>query len=36
MTDLILHHYDASPFTQRVLQMLGIKGAAAGARSTRR
>ena len=26
MTDLILHHYDASPFTQRVLRMLGIKG----------
>jgi glutathione S-transferase len=26
MTDLILHHYDASPFTQRVLKMLGIKG----------
>jgi glutathione S-transferase len=23
---LILHHYDASPFTQRVLRMLGIKG----------
>jgi glutathione S-transferase len=26
MSDLILHHYDASPFTQRVLRMLGIKG----------
>ena len=26
MTDLILHHYDASPFTQRALRMLGIKG----------
>jgi glutathione S-transferase len=26
MTDLILHHYDASPFTQRVLRMFGIKG----------
>ncbi|MEY2920673.1 MAG: hypothetical protein RL261_1978, partial [Pseudomonadota bacterium] len=26
MTELILHHYDASPFTQRVLRMLGIKG----------
>ena len=25
MTDLILHHYDASPFTQRVLRMLGLK-----------
>lgn len=25
MTDLILHHYDASPFTQRALRMLGIK-----------
>jgi glutathione S-transferase len=25
MTDLILHHYDASPFTQRALKMLGIK-----------
>jgi glutathione S-transferase len=28
MSDLILHHYDASPFTQRVLCMLGIKGLA--------
>jgi glutathione S-transferase len=27
MTDLILHAYDASPFTQRVLKMLGIKRA---------
>lgn len=26
MTDLILHHYDASPFTQRALKMLAIKG----------
>jgi hypothetical protein len=26
MTDLILHSYDASPFTQRVLKMLAIKG----------
>jgi len=26
MNDLILHHYDASPFTQRALKMLGIKG----------
>jgi glutathione S-transferase len=26
MSELILHHYDASPFTQRVLRMLGIKG----------
>ena len=25
MSELILHHYDASPFTQRVLRMLGIK-----------
>jgi len=25
MTELILHHYDASPFTQRVLRMLGLK-----------
>ncbi|HSN71156.1 MAG TPA: glutathione S-transferase N-terminal domain-containing protein, partial [Steroidobacteraceae bacterium] len=28
MTDVILHHYDASPFTQRALRMLGIKGLA--------
>ncbi|MEM9303500.1 MAG: glutathione S-transferase family protein [Pseudomonadota bacterium] len=27
MTDLILHHYDASPFTQKALLMLGCKGA---------
>ena len=26
MTDLILHSYDASPFTQRVLKLLAIKG----------
>ena len=26
MSELILHHYDASPFTQRALRMLGIKG----------
>jgi len=26
MTDLILHHYDASPFTQRALKMFAIKG----------
>jgi glutathione S-transferase len=26
-TDLILHHYDASPFTQKTLRMLGIKEA---------
>jgi glutathione S-transferase len=26
MTDLILHSYDASPFTQRALKMLAIKG----------
>jgi glutathione S-transferase len=25
MTELILHHYDASPYTQRVLKMLAIK-----------
>jgi glutathione S-transferase len=25
--DLILHHYDISPFTQKTLRMLGIKGA---------
>lgn len=25
MSTLILHHYDASPYTQRVLKMLGIK-----------
>lgn len=25
-TDLILHHYDASPFTQKTLRMLGMKG----------
>jgi len=28
MADLILHHYDASPFTQRVLRMLGFKNLA--------
>ena len=27
MTDLILHSYDGSPFTQRVLKMLAIKRA---------
>lgn len=27
-TSLILHHYDASPFSQKALLMLGIKGAA--------
>lgn len=27
-TDLILHHYDASPFTQKTLRMLGIKQAS--------
>lgn len=26
MNELILHHYDASPFTQKALLMLGIKG----------
>lgn len=25
-TDLILHHYDESPFTQKTLRMLGLKG----------
>jgi len=25
MSELFLHHYDASPFTQRVLRMLGVK-----------
>ena len=25
MTDIILHHYDASPFTQKALRMLGLK-----------
>lgn len=28
MTDLILHSYDASPFTQRALKLLAIKGVA--------
>jgi len=28
MTDIIVHHYDASPFTQKVLRMLGLKGLA--------
>lgn len=28
MSDLILHHYDASPFTQKALKMLGLKGLA--------
>lgn len=28
MSDLILHHYDASPFTQRALRMLGLKNLA--------
>lgn len=26
MTDLILHHYDASPFSQKAQKILGIKG----------
>jgi glutathione S-transferase len=26
--DLILHHYDASPFTQKALRMFGLKGLA--------
>jgi len=25
MSDIILHHYDASPFTQKALRMLGLK-----------
>jgi glutathione S-transferase len=25
MTEIILHHYDASPFTQKALRMLGLK-----------
>ena len=25
MTAIILHHYDASPFTQKALRMLGLK-----------
>jgi len=28
MTDIILHHYDASPFSQKVQRMLGLKGLA--------
>jgi len=28
MTDLILHHYDGSPFSEKVRLMLGFKGAA--------
>ena len=28
MNDIILHHYDASPFTQKALRMLGLKGLA--------
>jgi glutathione S-transferase len=28
MTDIILHHYDASPFTQKALRMMGLKGLA--------
>lgn len=28
MTAIILHHYDASPFTQKALRMLGLKGLA--------
>lgn len=26
MTDLILHHYDGSPFTQKAIKMLALKG----------
>ena len=25
MSDIILHHYDASPYTQKVLRILGLK-----------
>ena len=28
MNQIILHHYDASPFTQKALRMLGLKGLA--------
>jgi glutathione S-transferase len=28
MTDIILHHYDASPFSQKAQRMLGLKGLA--------
>ncbi|UCG72894.1 MAG: glutathione S-transferase family protein [Chromatiales bacterium] len=28
MSDIILHHYDASPFTQKAQRMLGLKGLA--------
>ena len=28
MSQIILHHYDASPFTQKALRMLGLKGLA--------
>jgi glutathione S-transferase len=28
VTGIILHHYDASPFTQKVLRMMGLKGLA--------
>ena len=28
MTDIILHHYDASPFSQKAIKMLAIKGLA--------
>lgn len=28
MTDIILHHYDASPFSQKVQRMLGLKNLA--------
>lgn len=28
MTDIILHHYDASPFTQKALRMMGLKDIA--------
>src|SRR3982751_772432 len=28
MTDLILHHYDSSPFSEKVRLMFGIKGLA--------
>ncbi len=26
MTEVFLHHYDASPFSQKAIKMLAIKG----------
>lgn len=34
MYDVILHHYDASPFTQKALKMLAIKGLSWGSVET--